>query len=989
MKTVEQILASYSSQVEVAVEIDSAKRSDESLRTWYYSTRLRETGAAETPANTTFFPFVKSLGPLSQSLAEDIQFRGIAENNPGSIVLVQTVVFPDYLSQMLDYTFSGYEVRIKIGLTTDLYADFATYRTTTVSPDKEPDIVLAPEGVKATFALAGALARTLNEVLTVKRYVGNPHCVKSLTSSGFISRAHSAIYDLTSFTLCGRFRIPTAGIAGASISDLSRKYTAAATNSNWQVSIGHASSGIPHKLRARLTVAGALTTLTSTDTYNDNLWHDWVFACKGGTLIYAMVDGDTPLESTISGNPNTQTTSIFMGGDFSGGFQHQLKIYNYYMEPAQARVAVGTLTSGDPGLIADWRMDDNTGSTVNDYSASNLDATIAGTVNTDWKWEASDQGDAELAGTQMIAIHGKVFNVQAQYHDTNRERIRIDDGSLYEIANSLATFQIRSRGTLLTGGGTDYTLPTGSNDAVVPLTAQEDEPVTFSLLSNGTDDSKFYPTEIVRRIIDERTTITISAYDIYQSSSLSIQCPWVSGYVLAQSDTLQQALQAILGESGFCYYEDRDGLLVPDFLTLPMGYGPYDEPVLVLDRRADSGVEFAETVSGTGDIGATDSCTITGYIKTTVNIQTPTNIGGGEPNFGSLFLVRKGTNYYIYFQSVGPNAGRFVFTIAGTTLYSPVGLILPNRWYFVAGVFDTAANTSKIYVGDLFTAPNVVVGSGSVYLNEVVSAANTGAPAPNNEPITVGSGSDSYYNAHAVQHISVWSTAKTLSELAEIMITPPVGNEADLKAYIPGNEGAGNPIEAVSGVVGTYKANAFTVDAVWAPRFTVDLEATPSVKLKEFRHLTPRSEVIINYKKNHKPFTDADLDTGVTQAVRQELKAPHLTVSTNDTDLKSVYKGAKQTTLDSPLADQTSAQKLLEAIDDRTGESIYIGLLEFPAEAELNVSRLACSLRLMDEIAVKTPIPIQLIDGKCFKVISVNHDPITLSTTVGFWGPGE
>src|SRR5262245_24911872 len=155
------ILADVEAGLAVVVEIDSVKRSDGTAATWYYSTHLRQTGAAETPANTSMPPYLLtgSVGPLSQSLAEDTLFAGLATADPGSVVVVQKDpdATTDQISQLNDYTFAGRSVRIKIGRESDLYASFELLRTATC--EKEPDVRLTEKGIQATFKLATVLGR--------------------------------------------------------------------------------------------------------------------------------------------------------------------------------------------------------------------------------------------------------------------------------------------------------------------------------------------------------------------------------------------------------------------------------------------------------------------------------------------------------------------------------------------------------------------------------------------------------------------------------------------------------------------------------------------------------------------------------------------------------------------------------------------------------------------------------------------------------------
>jgi hypothetical protein len=978
--SLDTILADVDATLEVVIELDSVKRSDGTAKTWYYSTHTRETGAAETPANTAMpgYLLAGAVGPLNQSLAEDALFAGLASIDPGAVTVTQKAADSDQLSQLNDYTFAGRQVRLKIGKRTDTYANFVTYRTATC--DTEPAVELAPEGLRATWKLASAKGRLLAEPILNKRYVGIPHCLKMLTSSGYISRAHNSVYDLTSFTLMGRFQIPTAGITGSAQADLMRKFNSA-TDANWQVNLFHASHASAHKLRARLTVGGTLMTIgPTTQTYNDGAWHSWVFAVAGSQTMYLLVDGVVVGTTALTGNPDVQTITLYMGGgvvgnDFSGGLHNDLRIYNRYVSADEARGLSAVRCDGDDlGIVALWRCDDNSGGTANDYSSNNLDGTIVGTINTDYAWKPSDLGEPELAGRPYPMNAGLVFNAQAHLIDGNRERYRynVDAGVGYFVSGTEYLFAARSQGTVLTGGGTDYTPQTG--DGVIQMTAQEAEPVTFDLSANlaGLPDAGeglFFPARVASDFLTGRTRL--AAADVNPTAgysgggsrldSLTILCPWFCGWHSDQDATGQQFLEELLGKSGLCYYEGADGKLNFDMLLPPVAYGPFGEPVVDFNG-GNAGLAFGAITA------ATSSLTAGCFYKPMLLDQTGTDWGSSEENNGSVMLVsNSGGTAGLYHQVVGANAGKLCFLTGGTRVYSPAGLLDFGSWYFVAVVFDDSANTVKFYVANL----------GSTLAQSGPNGTNASAPT-SWSTFNVG-GHGVGYTWGSIQHAWLWNTTKTLAQLQILMATPPLGNEANLVGYAALNEGADNPTNKVGGGSATMPSTAR-----WAPKLVANLNQTPSAKLTGFRHVAPAAEVAVYFARNWMPMEDGDIDAAVSQNNRLDLRRQWKDVLLSNADNRDRFKSSRKIILESAITDRESAQRLARFLMNRFGTDRFVGDLELPSG--LVLSRQACGLTIGDELGLVGSIPSQIATARSFRVAGVAHNPLTLSTGLALWG---
>ena len=963
------ILLDSGSFLEIAVEIDSAKRSDGTLRTWYCSTNNRETGAAETPANTEFFPFIRpggSLGPLTQSLTEDVLFAGLAENSPGSLTLLQVGADSDQLSQMNDYVFAGYQVRIKIGRTTDLYASFVTYRTVTVNID--PIVQSTSEGIQASFSLSSALQRLIDEPIILKHHLGIPHCLQlKATATGVITATKQTVHDAKRFTIGMRFRFPAAPAAG-STRRLWTKSAADPTNdSHWFIRIG------PTGALFLLATSASAPDIqyTSPSSLCDDRFHSFVYSRDDNLTAYIMIDGGeettfTPLGTVNASNANLVTGAV--SGTACVCYVMDQRFLDRYMTPDEARSYFSTRSAGDDlNVIGLWCYDDNTGAVVDDSSSTNANGAIAGVVNTDYAWAQSDLGEPEIAGTPYPVNVGNVLNAKAQLIDGVRERYRGNNDSTGWVGIGLDNqLVVRSQGTVLTGGGVDYTLPGGGNDGVFNTTSQEAEPLTYDLIFNSSAENLTYPSKTAERLLTQRTRITALA----NADPISLLCPWPAGYYTASETTAKQALADILGQSGLYYCENSLGSLHVDMMLPVTGYGPYSEACFDL-RGQQNGYHFGNRA------GASSNFTLCGWVKINLSDQTAFNFAAA--GVGTIYFISKDNsssgNYSLFFEAVGQDAGKLVFRTASVSLKSTTGALSAFGWYFVAGVFDDTNNIMRLYA-----APR----GGT--LIEIGNVANAGTPTTNTDFLKIGG--TNAYNWCSTQHMQVWNSAKSLAQLQALMATPPVGNESGLLAYIPGNEGENVPKEIVSNTTGTMLDTSALIQPQWAPKFTVNLNDTPTVKLSDFHHLNPASEIIVRYAKNRYPMTEADIDTGVSQSNRLALVKEWKDVRYENSVIRGRYKNSKKIEFNSLIVDQESAIRLLRVTKARFGTDNYIGSVKFahPKDALLNISCLACGLAIGDEIGLIGPIPSQIQTQRCFKVVSVSPNLLKLENSIVICG---
>lgn len=938
--SLESLLADPEANLNITVELSSSDKSDGTLKTWYIARFVDSNLLTSQPE---FLPFLSGVGPLSQSLSEDEQFGGLAESSAGNITVLQENPDFDRLSIFLNYTFAGNTAVIKIGKLSDPYSSYYTYRT--FSMEQDPTLSLTETGIKLTFPLSSVLTRLSNEHLGLKRYVGIPHCLRIQTTSAIATITRISAYDVPRYTVSIKF---SAAAVPSSIFTLTRKYIST-SDCHWWIRILVTGSTLGW-VQVLSSSGGVLDiAISAQNNHCDGQFHTVVFSRDSNVVSYLMVDGVVIETYNPTGAPDLTAANIQTlagSGEDVSILDH--RFYNRYIPPTEAMSLFSVRSEGtETGCQGLWRFDDNGGGTANDYSPNNNDSTISGVLNTDYSWQASNLGDPELIGRPYPYLLGMPFNALATLIDNSREIYRVH-GSNPETNNR--TVALKTRGVALTQT-TDYT---DNADGTFKMVSAEDDPVTFDVSQSVLATTYTIPSAI------SSVVSGIAPVNSAQITALTALMPWLVGYFSESDPSIQSVISDLISAGGF-YREDQLGQLYPDMLTPPIGLGPFNEPVLDFMGR-QSFISFT-------DIGDTPSSrTITCWFKTSAVDQTP------QPYSGMThILVRKGDSYSLEYLNSGPNAGK-IYCWADVPpifeLYSPIGLVQPETWNFVAMVFNNTTHTANLYWAPL---------GGT--LTSVASASGIASSiTPGIFPLTFGYG---VYGS--VQHANVWIGTKTLAELEAIMASPPVGTESNLAACVAMNEGSGTSIrDTVTGNSASFTTSDGLPNQRWAPALTVNLNYTTSVKILEFKLLQPAWKIIVRYLKNWKPMSDADIASSVSQSQRLALRTEWKEIPFEDSELKDRYPKAKEVKLDTTLIDQDDAEKLMKMMQTRFGEGIAIAVLEFPS-GEL-ISRKACGLSIGEEIRLISAIPSQLAAGKNMKVVAVAPDPINLSCKVVVWG---
>lgn len=143
-------------------------------------------------------------------------------------------------------------------------------------------------------------------------------------------------------------------------------------NSGYGLEIGF-SSRIP---KFRVGNGTTYSVLSATTTLNDNVWYHVTGRLTSGGVQEIYVNGKLEASTTITGSLATAVGQTFRvgyrsTGQYLNGVIDQVRIYNYARTPAQI---AWDYNQGDP--VSHYKLDDCTGSTLNDSSGNNNPLTI-------------------------------------------------------------------------------------------------------------------------------------------------------------------------------------------------------------------------------------------------------------------------------------------------------------------------------------------------------------------------------------------------------------------------------------------------------------------------------------------------------------------------------------------------------------------------------------------------------------------------------------
>lgn len=866
------------------------------------------------------------------------------------------------LDFLRDRSLSGRAITVYAGAPDEPFANYEA--VTSGVMEREPIF----NGNVVELRIKSPLAR-LDVDLDVGTYVGEPGALRILTTTGQAASADNAAHHLASFTLAGRFRHPA---VGANSPVLTRRQTVG-TNSNWNVFLmgsGFGASAGFLRLQASVGGVAAALAFNSTARYDDDEFHVWVIA-RSSAHAYIMVDGEVVAEITSPGSPDQPTAGVIQGITFNGpGEILDHRIFNHYIAPDEMRAAMAVRAEGtEEGLVGLWRGNDNVGNTLTDYSSTAAHATISGVENTAFEWVSSDLGTAELAGRSMPVIVGSVFNAPGDLVDPVRERWRVNDRP---VVDAWLAKTVRDEGEELTTV-TDYDWTDGQ--PVLELVAEAGEPLTVSVdegaaglpdhvLGVSAFSAASPPTA---SLLVDRGPLTGSTLDL--DPLLSIY-PHSLGLALRRQ-RVSEALRTVLGGCLGHAYSRADGTVVLDSLVAPLAPGPRDGACLSIVSAPDTqtGDHLGRVVwdSPAGTL-AGQSFTMVCWVKSPAGSPSDVSVLTSALNLidlrvESITFNAPAIQWQYQPESGISHLGLRWFTSGGTvggSVRVPYSAF-SAEWQFLAVVHDDPSDTTSFYAA--------AAGEPLALLGSTTGFGLAATPGVNG--VGVGGGAASGYFRGSVAEPQLWDGTLTLSELQDLMDTPPVGNEADLAFYAP-LEGASTAAltDTVSSEVGALVGQVREV-----PDLVLDLNIDPLTYAA--RRLRPAKSIRVEYQPNDAVLDPANIAATVTAEQALALQNEGKFEAWKSAEIEDDYEDAQEIELHSRWYSAQGARATLRLARHRYAPEREL--------AELRaLGRRGLLLEIGDEVRIYGP-RWGLDAGAVFRVVAVNARLRDLTADLGLW----
>jgi hypothetical protein len=582
-------------------------------------------------------------------------------------------------------------------------------------------------------------------------------------------------------------------------------------------------------------------------TINDGQWHHiaGVYDQSAGSLkLY--IDGTLVATSAASGTPVNNTEPMSLGrfdgtfGMYSAATLDDIRVWNIARSASQiADNYAGRLIGNESGLVLYYDCEEFAGSNILTNKAGN--ASLNATLNN------MNLGSCWVNGSESFSV-SNIVTLTVKDNNNN---------------SSTATAKIIVRDTLApVARAHNLSLALGTSGTVSILPSQID---------NGSTDN----------CIIDSITVTPFLFNCGNlgTNNVVLMVKDVTGNVSTANATVTifDSIGPVALAHDVTIYTDSNGVatLTPSMVD----NGSYDNCSITNMTVSRSSFDCSNIRStwngaidmdGTNDYIETDddgslslvSFTVETWVKTTrsqVNGRLITKSVDGQQNYS--LLINSG-----YPQIRFDNDFTFKFA-QGTTS------IIDGNWHHLAGVYDKAAGTLKLYVDGNLAATNSTA---------------MGFPVTGTEPLSIGRFSDqfgNYYKA-SLDEVRVWNIARTASQIKANMSKKLGGSETGLVLYYDFSEtpGSGYVYNKATNQNLTGSLNNMNVNACWINgdntfnststiTFTVyDYNAyssTATVKVNVADTIRPkiitRNIVIsLNAANNSATITPADINNGST-----------------------------------------------------------------------------------------------------------------------------
>lgn len=890
----------------------------------WFSSHGRSTSPSDYPQSTDMDAVLADPGSLAYKLEADNQFAGVIIPSLSPLKLNNLPSYPGGpgpLDLWPTYSFYGRPVEIRLGRRW-------LYRPT-VSTDgvlnphrrfeiigcavtaQEPDV-----GTDQVSIQISSPVKLLSDTVPVYHNVGIPTGIKSLSTSGWLSIPASTSYNLTSFAIYTRIFVPAGGIAGTGYASFTRCRDAGSLD-QWNIAVYHASSSTsPHNLWvSSYNATGTLLlsyTLLFTPYYGR--WVDVVLGIDGSNRWYLLVDGQRVTGGTLAANPRTNAGStVNLLRTSVSGCTCDHRIESFVSED-EALSRFSTRREPDPITISMHRCDDSLGSTVTDYALLANHGTLQGTDAVDRSWVATYLGAEQLVGLPMPLSAGVVYHAPTQPIDSVRELFRYND----RVRTTGSTVEIRAKGLILTGGGTNYSEPT-DGPGTVDIVGASDQPVTFGLKSTSTtpEDVRTHIVQTVRDDLVTRGVLSASNADLDSFSALRQLLPMRGGYHYDQPPTVSDLLTGILAPLGGYFSLDHSGRLSVGSLLPPVNPGPYgQESLLEFLGYPNRGVTFGPSSTYALNNGTTWGLMC--WVKLhRLPIDKSATLGTYFPT-GQTLIDRvdpsTASGYYLGFDG---RTGEIVFGAPGVTVTTGSGGSTtdagnhytrrfynwqPETWYLITTLQD--GNTRKILIDPLGLADNAA---------PPFDFTTGSLTVPTNAPLRIGHGPQGSL-VGSISYAAGYSNVDTDTQRLHWKAGRPVlATETTLRwlATLTDGNGSDTPYDSKNLRYGRVEG------CRWSPRLLLDFRSAAGPTFPGIRRSIPAWKVIGTYKTNLSPLSGADVVASVSASDRIAIGQPYLSESSSSQTTQANYLNSRLVNLPTPLLSATDSDTVVSMIRGR------------------------------------------------------------------------
>lgn len=971
----------YTAQIEV---YDPA--TDTSSYTWV-SNKGRDARVSDWPALTSMQASLLDAGEFSDVMAADKQFGGAATASRQKIRLKNKIVPPATVGaydSWTDKSLGGRQIVVRIGrrwltnptATADgvlnMHRRFEIlYPATTID---EPEV-----GDEVAINLEPPV-KVLGATVPVKRNVGINTGIIMLTTTGSFSFPNNAAYNLSAFVTMLRFKVPTAGVAGAGLTNVFYR-SSGSPNRQFVVQLyqnSHVSAGKLYFECQDGVNATPIIALTTAADYRTNEPLEIIYAIYGANRWFVMINSIIVGSGTLTASPANPAAAITCNNPGGNCLYFDARMYSGVITEDECIALFAQRGDAtDARCILMGRCDDNTGTTVTDYSATANNGSVTGVANTDWAWSPTYMGASDSAGTPMPMSAGAIYHAPTQAIDPTREIFRHND----RVISSGATLNVRAKGLALATPAS-YTSPA---NGVIDIVGASDQPVTFGQTAAAVSSTSTHLPQVIKEDLVTRGAISDVNADLDSFLALRTVFPFPGGYYFADPPLVSDVMD-LLGKFGANYFLDNSGRVAAGVLVPPVNPNPFSfASVLELLGYPNRGV----TMSWYTDYALNFTGVKSDGFSINVIFRTPSqmidkSVSGTFTYYPAGYTLVDGTGGGLagYYVGIDGRDGKIVFGTPGITnggalhyLKCPYQL-RPNTWYVLDCRCSGVSYTRQVRLYEMTTG---LAGGANAYqiitLNESVSGtmtANTGIP------LRIGHGPSGSFPGVILNVFGDNPAAVRYN--AQVVVTGQYTVTPNSSAAAGGGNGFAVLLREGSGdtALDSYNTRYGRIEgARWCPRATIDLRQEGVPQLSPVRRSAPAWRVDAAYQKNWQVLNGGDVAAGVSVAEKYALQKDALHQPDANTDYKTDYPQAMDVPMDTQMYGVDAAKFVAAFMRNR--------MLPGRKLSEIKDYRLpGLKLRLGDEVLVYHTS--RYPSGKYMRIYSLVRRLLDGRVDLGKWG---